>query len=273
MILEAREITVRYRGLAGPAVDRVTCGVDPSRLVAVVGPNGSGKTTLVRALAGLVVPEGGSVLLQGKPVEEWSRPALARVLAVVSQREETTFALRVEEIVMLGRYAHLGPVSAPRPADRAAVAAALERCDVAALAQRPVDTLSGGEWQRVRVARALTQEPGVLVLDEPTAALDVRHEMELFELIRDLVNSGLAGMVITHHLNLAARFADRIVLLDHGRIVAEGTPAEVLREEVVSRVFEWPVAIMRWADGSPQVVPLRRADLPPRDPPAGGLPQ
>ena len=271
MILEARDLTVRYRGLAPPAVDGVSCGAEPARLVAVVGPNGSGKTTLVRAFAGLVSPERGRVLLRGKPVETWSRPALARVLAVVSQREDTTFALRVEETVMLGRYAHLGPMSAPRPADRAAVASALERCDVAGLAGRPVDTLSGGEWQRVRVARALAQEPGVLVLDEPTAALDVRHEMELFELIRELVDGGLAGLVITHHLNLAARFADRIVLLDRGRIVAEGAPTEVLRDDVVSRVFQWPVAVTRWSDGAPQVVPLRRGEHP-RDPPSDAVP-
>jgi iron complex transport system ATP-binding protein len=112
----------------------------------------------------------------------------------------------------------------------------------------------------------------VLVLDEPTAALDVRHEMELFELIRELVNGGLAGLVITHHINLAARFADRIVLLDRGRIAAEGSPADVLRREVVSGVFQWPVAVTVWSDGAPQVVPLRRGERPPADPPSGGPP-
>jgi iron complex transport system ATP-binding protein len=260
VILEARNLTVRYRGLSGPAVDGVSCGVSPARLVAVVGPNGSGKSTLVRALAGLVAPQSGSVLLRDRSVASWSRPALARVLAVVSQREEVTFALTVEEAVMLGRYAHLGPLAAPRAADRSVVAAALARCDVADLAGRPVDTLSGGEWQRVRVARALAQEPEVLVLDEPTASLDVRHEMELFELVRHLVDGGLAGLVITHHINLAARFADHMVLLDRGRIAAEGAPVEVLRREVLDRVFQWPVAVTRWADGSPQVVPLRRGE-------------
>jgi iron complex transport system ATP-binding protein len=260
MILEARAVSVRYRGLPGPALDGVSCGAKPSRLLAVVGPNGSGKTTLVRALAGLVAPESGAVLLRDRPVASWSRPALARIMAVVSQREEVTFALTVEEAVMLGRYAHLGPLAAPREADRAVVAAALARCDVGDLARRPVDTLSGGEWQRVRVARALAQEPEVLVLDEPTASLDVRHEMELFELIRHLVNGGLAGLVITHHINLAARFADHMVLLDRGRIAAEGSPGEVLRREVLDRVFQWPVAVTRWSDGSPQVVPLRRGE-------------
>jgi iron complex transport system ATP-binding protein len=144
-------------------------------------------------------------------------------------------------------------------ADRAAVRAALERCDVAAFAERPSDSLSGGEWQRVRLARALAQEPRALILDEPTASLDIRHEMELFELVRRLVDDGLAGLVITHHLNLAARFADRVVLLSGGDLVAAGTPAEVFTPETIGRVFEWPVAVPRWGgeDGSPQIVPLR----------------
>ncbi|HKU61216.1 MAG TPA: ABC transporter ATP-binding protein [Gemmatimonadales bacterium] len=260
MILEARAVSVRYRGLDVAALDGVSCGVAPGRLLAVVGPNGSGKTTLVRALAGLVVPRSGAVMLRDRAVASWSRPALARIMAVVSQREEVTFALSVAEAVMLGRYAHLGPLAPPRPADRAVVAAALARCDVADLAGRPVDTLSGGEWQRVRVARALAQEPEVLVLDEPTASLDVRHEMELFELIRQLVNGGLAGLVITHHINLAARFADQMVLLDRGRIAAEGAPAQVLRRDVLDRVFQWPLAVTQWSDGSPQVIPLRRGE-------------
>ena len=129
---------------------------------------------------------------------------------------------------MLGRYAHLGPLAPTGETDRAAVRAALERCDVAGFADRSVDSLSGGEWQRVRLARALAQEPRGSLLDEPTASLDVRHEMELFELFRRLVDEGLAALVITHHLNLAARFADRIILLKDGELVAEGTPGGVL---------------------------------------------
>jgi iron complex transport system ATP-binding protein len=158
---------------------------------------------------------------------------------------------------MLGRYARLGPLAAPSPADRAAVADALARCDVLGLADRTIDTLSGGEWQRVRIARALAQEPRILVLDEPTTSLDVRHEMELFELVRRLVTDGLAGLVITHQINLAARFADRILLLSEGRVAGEGRPAEVLREDSLRAVFGWPVAVTTWCDGSPQVVPLR----------------
>jgi iron complex transport system ATP-binding protein len=231
--------------------------VDSSHLVAVVGPNGSGKTTLVRAISGLSPLGAGSVLIDGRAVGQWPRGALARVLAVVPQREEHTFPLSVSEMVMLGRYARLGPLAAPGRADLEAVQQALARCDIAHLADRPVDALSGGEWQRVRVARGLAQEPRLLLLDEPTASLDVRHEMELFELVRSLVDGGLAGMVITHHLNLAARFADRMVLLSGGEVVAEGAPVQVMRQEILRRVFEWPVAVAAWCDGSPQVVPLR----------------
>jgi iron complex transport system ATP-binding protein len=257
MILEAREITVRYYGHAPRALDGVSCQMPGSQLLAVVGPNGSGKTTLVRALLGLVPLERGEVLIDGRRVGEWPRRSLAQTVGVVGQQEEAVFRLTVAEAVMLGRYARLGPLAAPGAADRDAVRGALERCDIAGLAERSVDSLSGGEWKRVRIARALAQEPRALVLDEPTASLDVRHEMELLELVRQLADGGLAGLVITHHLNLAARFADRIILLDRGRVVAEGKPGEVLDEATLTRVFEWPVAVTTWTDGSPQVVPLR----------------
>jgi iron complex transport system ATP-binding protein len=257
VILEARSIAVRYQRNHPLVLEAVSCQVQPSELVAVVGPNGSGKTTLIRALLGLVPLEQGSVLVDGRPVGQWSRRSLAQTVGVVGQQEEAVFPLRVAETVMLGRYARLGPLGAPGPADRAAVRTALERCDIVGLADRSADSLSGGEWKRVRIARALAQEPRALVLDEPTASLDVRHEMELFELVRQLVDAGLAGLVITHHLNLAARFADRIVLLDRGTVVAVGTPRQVLDRETLSRVFEWPVAVTIWSDGSPQVVPLR----------------
>jgi iron complex transport system ATP-binding protein len=255
MSLDARDLAVRYA--TSLALDGVSCAVNEGRFLAVVGPNGSGKTTLVRALSGLVRLERGEVRVEGTPLARWTRAALARVLAVVPQGEEVTFPLRVDETVMLGRYARLGPFGAPGAADRAAVADALARCDVAGLAGRTIDSLSGGEWQRVRLARALAQEPRILVLDEPTTSLDVRHEMELFELVRRLVDGGLAGLVITHHINLAARFADRMILLSAGRIAAEGTPTEVLRRETLREVFGWPVAVTTWCDGSPQVVPLR----------------
>ena len=256
MSLAARDLVVRY-GRGRAALDGVSCAVSAGELLAVVGPNGSGKTTLVRVLSGLLRPERGEVLVEGRPLARWSRAQVAGMLAVVSQGEAVTFPLRVDETVMLGRYARLGPLAAPGAADRSAVAEALARCDVADLAERTIDTLSGGEWQRVRLARALAQEPRVLVLDEPTTSLDIRHEMELFELVRRLVTGGLSGLVITHHINLAARYADRILLLSGGRVAGEGRPVEVLREDTLRSVFDWPLAVTTWCDGSPQVVPLR----------------
>jgi len=259
-LLEADGLSVRYDRTGALALDAVSCGVGAGEFVAVVGPNGCGKTTLLRALLGLVEPERGSARILGRDVREWNRAELARTVGVVAQREESVFPLRVEEIAMLGRYPHLGPLAAVGDADRAAVRAALERCDVWSFRDRRIDTLSGGEWQRVRVARALAQEPRALVLDEPTAALDVRHEMELFELVRQLARAGLAALVVTHQLNLAARYADRVVLLDGGRLAAEGTPHEVFRRQVLTKVFQWPVAVTNWYDGAPQVVPLRMGE-------------
>ncbi|MGE5927423.1 MAG: ABC transporter ATP-binding protein, partial [Gemmatimonadota bacterium] len=213
LMLQLANASVTYRGGTGPALDGVSVGVASGELVAVTGPNGSGKTTLLRGLLGLVPLAAGSASVDGRAVTAWTRPELARVVGVVTQREETVFPLRVEEAVLLGRYARLGPLSAVGEDDRRAVAAALARCDAAHLAQRRVDELSGGEWQRVRVARALAQEPRALVLDEPSASLDVRHAMELFELVAELADGGLAALLVTHELNLAARFADRILLL------------------------------------------------------------
>lgn len=262
MKLVATDLSVRYPGAEGAALDQVSFGLDAGELVAVSGPNGSGKTTLLRALLGLLPVTAGRVLLDGKPIAEWSRAELAEVLGALPQREEPAFPLTVEEAVLLGRWSRLGPIASTGPDDRAAIAEALARCDLVGFAHRGIDTLSGGEWQRVRLARALVSAPRLLLLDEPTAALDLGHELELFELLRGFVAEGLGVLVITHDLNLAARYADRMVLLHRGRHEATGTPHEVLRAELVSRVFGWPVAVTSWPDGTPQLFPLRRGDAP-----------
>jgi len=262
MILSGRELTVRYPGAAAPALDGVSIDVTPGRLLAVVGPNGSGKSTLLRACLGLVPLAAGQVTLQGRALPDWRRSEIAKVLGVVSQREEILYPLTVEETVLMARYARLGPLEAARQVDLAAVRTALERCDAWALRRRRTDTLSGGEWQRVRVARALAQEPVALLLDEPTVALDIRHEMEVFELVRALADDGLGAVVITHHLNLAARYADALLLLDGGREVARGTAGEVLRADLLASVFGWPLAVHPWVDGSPQLIPLRPGESP-----------
>jgi iron complex transport system ATP-binding protein len=236
----------------------VSLALDRGCLLALVGPNGSGKTTLIRALLGALPLERGEARLEGCPVHTWPRSEVARRVGVVTQREELWMPLRVHETVLLGRYPRLGPLAPVTAEDRQAVRLALERCDAWHLRDRLVDSLSGGEWQRVRIARALAQEPRVLVLDEPGASLDIRHEMEVMELIRDLVRGGLGCLLVTHHINLAARYADQMALLDRGRLVATGRPVEVLREETVTRVFQWPLSVRLEENDAPQLIPMVR---------------
>jgi iron complex transport system ATP-binding protein len=258
LILDVRDVSYRYPGAAADALVGVRLAVRAGAVHAVLGPNGSGKTTLGRVALGVLAPHAGSAAVLGRASARWSRRDLARVVGVVTQREDNPFPQRVRDTVLLGRYPHLSLWGEERAEDHAAVRRALERCDALPLADRWIWTLSGGEYQRVRLARALAQEPRLLVLDEPTASLDVRHEMELFELIRALADQdGLAVVLITHQVNLAARFADHALLLSQGRPAGEGSPAAVLTHETVERVFAWPVAIAPF-DGQPQIVPLRQ---------------
>ncbi len=263
LILDVAGVAYRYPGAATDALAGVSLAVRAGEVHAVLGPNGSGKTTLLRVALGLVPPAAGGAAILGRAAGSWERGALARVVGVVTQREDNLFPQRVRETVLLGRYPHLSLWGAERAEDHAAVQRALIRCDVLPLADRWIWALSGGEYQRVRLARALAQEPRLLVLDEPTASLDVRHEMELFELIRALADGdGLAVVLVTHHVNLAARFADRVLLLSEGRTAGSGAPAEVLTRDTVERVFAWPVSIAAF-EGRPQMIPLRQGkDVP-----------
>jgi iron complex transport system ATP-binding protein len=257
MTFETEGLVVRYRRRLPPALDGVTMRVPTGSLYAILGPNGSGKSTLMRALLGAVAVESGAARVDGKEVGSWPRRALARVVGGVTQSESIAFPLTVRQLVEMGRYPHLGPFRFPGAEDDAAVEGALARCDVASLADRDIGTLSGGELQRARVARALAQEPRALVLDEPTQSLDVRHEMEILLLLRALADRGLTVVLITHHLDAAARFADRMLLLDRGRVGAEGSPEEVLRPDILETVYRWPVDVRPDAvTGHLQVTPL-----------------
>jgi ABC-type cobalamin/Fe3+-siderophores transport system ATPase subunit len=256
-----REVTFRYPDSDRDAVEGVTLDVPAGACTAVLGPNGSGKSTLLRLLLGTLRPRSGSIAFRDRPLDGWTREALAREVGVVPQGEEAVFPIAVRELVAMGRYPFLGPWRREGEADRRAIDEAMRRCDVLTFADRPIGTLSGGERQRARLARALAQEPGALALDEPTAALDVSHEMAIFELLRHSGRAGTTVLLITHNLNLAARYADRLVLMDRGRIAAVGAPREVLTRETVERVYGWPVRIVPHAGpgpdaGAPQVVPL-----------------
>jgi iron complex transport system ATP-binding protein len=247
---------VWYQRARVAALADVSLDIASARCTAVLGPNGSGKSTFLKALLGVVEPSNGRVECFGQPLSEWSRPALARTVGVVAQEETEAFPMTARALVAMGRYPHLGPWRSEGPADAAAIAAAMDRCDVAGFADRSVDTLSGGERQRVRIARALAQSPRALALDEPTASLDLAHEMAILVLLRALADGGVTVVHITHHLMLAARYADRVVLLSEGRLVADGPPAEVLTPERVEQVFGWPVGLARTDAGIPYLVPL-----------------
>ena len=252
------DVAVAYARRDRLALDGVSFDAPRGTLTAVVGPNGSGKSTLVRALLGRVDLTRGDVRVDSRPVDAGARRALATRVAVVTQREEPAFPLTVREYVALGRYPHLGLWRGLGQADVEAVRDAIALTETAALEQRAITELSGGEWQRVRLARAIAQGGDAIVLDEPTTFLDVGHEMAVFELLSRLARGGKAVLLVSHQLNLVARFADRMVLLHQGHVAAIGSAAEVMQAHVLERVYEWPLVVTRDpAVGAPALVPLR----------------
>lgn len=252
------DVTVRYRGTTAPAVDRASFSAANVGITALVGPNGSGKSTLVRALLGRERLESGRILIDGQDRVSLRQIEFARRVAVVPQREEAVFPLRVREYVSLGRYPYTRGLTSP-PSDARAIQRAVERAEIEALMERRTDELSGGEWQRVRVARALAQDTGMLALDEPTTFLDIAHEMGLLELIHSLAAGGMTVLMVSHQLNLVARFASRMVLLSRGRVVADGAPGVVMDAATLEPVYDWPIVISRdAASGTPVLLPLRK---------------
>lgn len=265
-MIEFAELRVRYPRQQRDALAGVTLSAPRGAVTAVVGPNGSGKSTLVRALLGRAPASAGAIQLDGTDVRGLARAQIARRVAVVTQREESAFPMIVRDYVALGRLPHRGTWGRDSAEDRAAIDGALRDAGVHELRHRSVDQLSGGEWQRARFARALAQGGDAFVADEPTTFLDVGHEMAVFELLGRLARAGKAVLLVSHQLNLVARFADRLVLLDRGAVAASGTVNDVMRADVLERVYEWPVVVTRDpAVGAPALVPLRR-------PGTGGLP-
>jgi iron complex transport system ATP-binding protein len=257
--LPALELTDVRVVLGGrPVLDGVELTVAEGEWVALIGPNGAGKTTLLRAI-GRVVPFTGRIALGGRSIEALRRTELSRHVAVVPQEPSTPPWMTVAEYVLLGRTPHLGPLAKEGLRDREAAARALGRLDLLGFAERRLGTLSGGEKQRVVVARALAQESPIVLLDEPTAALDIGHQQQALDLLDALRSeSGLTLIAAMHDLTMAAHYADRVVLLAGGRVAADGPPEEVLTESVIARHYDASVRILS-LDGRIAVVPTRSA--------------
>ncbi|WP_256392062.1 ATP-binding cassette domain-containing protein [Natronoarchaeum rubrum] len=216
----------------------VSLDVAPGELVGVVGPNGAGKTTLLRAISGVLAPDAGEVFVDGDEVHELSSGAASRRVAVVPQDTAVSFSFDVREIVAMARHPHRSRFTPASAEDRRVIESALERTGVDALADRSIDEVSGGERQRALLARAVAQETPALLLDEPTASLDVNHQVETLEMVRSLVDDGTAAVAAIHDLDLAARYCDRLAILTGGEFLAVGPPEDVLTESAVAAAFD-----------------------------------
>jgi iron complex transport system ATP-binding protein len=259
--VRASRLHVRRRSQDHDVVSGVDLEVRAGEWVGLIGPNGAGKTTLLHVLAGLLprreVAVTGLVTVAGVDPLRASRRVMARRVAVVPQRPVVPPGFTVRQYVLLGRHPHVGPWTGESRRDVAAVADALERLDLAAFARRPATDLSGGELQRVVLARAVVQQPAVLLLDEPTSALDIGHQQTVLDLVDRLRHEGsLTVVAAMHDLTLAGQYADRLVLLDAGQVVADGPASHVLTPELLAKVYEARVRLIETPDG-PAVVPMR----------------
>jgi iron complex transport system ATP-binding protein len=253
-VIALERVGVELGGRA--VVDDVTLRVPPGRWTTLIGPNGAGKTTLLRAVAG-VVAHTGSIAVAGRDPRATSAPERARVLAIVWQSPLLPLDMTVREYVLLGRTAHLGMLGRAGAGDQRAAAEAIGRLDLDRLAPRRLGALSGGERQRAALARALAQQAPVLVLDEPTTALDVGRQQEVLELVDELRSERqLTVLGAMHDLTLAGQYADRVALLDGGRLVACGPPGEVLSQELIARHYRARIDVVE-VDGAPVVLPVR----------------
>ncbi|GAB2466601.1 heme ABC transporter ATP-binding protein [Xylanimonas ulmi] len=262
-LLRARGATVR----AGDAtlLDGVDLDVDAGEVLAVVGPNGAGKSTLLAVVAGDRVPDAGTVTWTGTPLAAVRPAELARLRGVLLQENHLSFPFRVVDVVRMGRAPWRGDPA--QDDDERVVAAALEAADVAHLAARTYPTLSGGERARASLARVLAQEPALLLLDEPTAALDVRHQERVLAQARARARAGDAVVAVLHDLALAAAWADRVLVLDRGRVAGLGAPDQVLTSELLTRVYAHPIDVVAHPrTGGPLVLPRRGGEPAPATP-------
>lgn len=256
--LEVRDLHIGYTK-NNDVLHDLNLTIEPGKILGIIGPNGAGKTTLLHTMAGLLRPKVGTVLVNGQQMNALNNRDRARQLGLVPQIETQAWPVTVGELVSMGRAAHRGWLMPLTNEDWCVVDDALERTTLTEFRDRPITTLSGGERQRTLVARALTQQPRVLLLDEPTAHLDLRYQATILTLVRELVSvDEQLGVVVTlHDLNLAALFADRLALLADGKLVKVGSVNEILTGDLLSEVYEVPIVVSKHPiHGTPLVAPI-----------------
>jgi len=255
-VIEARDVKFKYSDIW--ILNDIAFQTREGEFLGIIGPNGSGKTTLIKVIDGLLVPDEGVVCFRGKNIRHFRRNDIAKVVAVVPQDIPLGFPFTVQEIVMMGRSPHLGRLRFEGASDFEIVRMAMETADVLPFASRSINELSGGERQRVLIARALAQEPQVILLDESTAFLDIKHQIAFFDLMKSLnKEKGLTVIAVTHDMNLASLYCDRIMLLDGGRVHTIGAPDEVLTQSNIREVYDTDVLVdLNPATGSPRVTLL-----------------
>ncbi|WP_027964833.1 heme ABC transporter ATP-binding protein [Halalkalibacillus halophilus] len=234
-------------------VDDVSIGVDRGSCVGLIGPNGAGKSTLMKMISGINQPSSGSIELSGKSLTQWSTKQIAKKVAVLTQEGLAAYPISVYDAVLMGRYPHLGFFQRENKSDHDHVNRVLELTGLAEFKDQLLDTLSGGERQRVAIAKAMVQEPELLLLDEPTTFLDIGYQLNVLQLVKDWQRmSNLTVVMVLHDLNLAAQFCDRLILLDEGKVVKEGTNEEVISAETLFDVYH----------ASPEIIRHPRSNIP-----------
>lgn len=259
-MIELKDVTFAYD--SEPVLHGVSLRVPEGAMLGIIGPNSSGKSTMLRLMAGILQPGRGSVFVRGRNSAHLNRREAARDVSFVPQETPASFPFRVSEIVLMGRTPHMPAISFEREEDVAVARRALEDTDTYHLRDRFLDELSGGERQLVIIARALAQDAPVMLLDEPTTFLDMRHRIDVFETVARLNRErGRTIVIVSHDLNLASLYCDRLVLIKAGKIIADGEPSEVLREEALEESYGVRMEITEGsAQGRPFVIPLRRQD-------------
>jgi len=257
--MKLRVDRIQFYYEARKVLDEINFEADEGEFIGLIGPNGSGKTTLLKIIDGVLKPKVGSVYLDCKRISEFDSRELARELAIVPQTAELGFDLKVFDVVMMGRYPYLGRLSIEGELDEERVKFWMKLTNTLHLAERSIKEISGGEGQRVLIARALAQEPRILLLDEPTANLDLCYQIEIMNLLKELVEKlGLTIICAIHDLNLAARYSDKIILINDGKIKSMGKPVEVLTEENLREVFKVEAKIEYDRDSrSLTIIPIR----------------